>query len=373
MSAPVAWRALDLLRALARRLPRPLRRLLRPLAGPLLGWVARRRARHSSVEERSATEVAIFAGQEEVHELPPIFHYWSEKWLRPELEAFGFSNPEEFFAYYIERSAQELKRPLRIVSLGSGNCDAEVRVAELLRRRGLEEFRIECIDINEAMLARGRALVAARGLSSHIQPLAGNFNDWRPQARYELVLANQSLHHVLNLEGLFTAIESALAPDGRFVTSDMIGRNGHQRWPEALQIVQEYWCELPKPYRFNLQLRRRERSFKDWDCSWESFEGIRAQDILPLLLERFDFEFFFAFGNLIDPFIDRGFGPHFDPAREWDRDFIDRVQRRDETELRAGTITPTHMLGVLRRRPYDGGLRCREGLDPARCVRRAVA
>lgn len=110
-----------------------------------------------------------------------------------------------------------------------------------------------------------------------------------------------------------------------------------------MQIIQEYWRELPKPYRFNLQLRRRERSFEDWDCSWESFEGIRAQDILPLLIERFDFEFFFAFGNLIDPFIDRGFGPHFDPARDWDRDFIDRVQRRDEAEMRSGAITPTHM------------------------------
>ena len=45
-----------------------------------------------------------------------------------------------------------------------------------------------------------------------------------------------------------------------------------------------------------------------------SFEGIRAQDILPLLVERFTFDEFIGFGNVIDPFVDRSFGPNFDIA-----------------------------------------------------------
>ena len=46
---------------------------------------------------------------------------------------------------------------------------------------------------------------------------------------YDAVIANQSLHHVTNLEGLFDAIRHSLHPTGVFVTSDMIGRNGHDR------------------------------------------------------------------------------------------------------------------------------------------------
>jgi hypothetical protein len=184
------------------------------------------------------------------------------------------------------------------------------------------------------------------------------------------VLANQSLHHVMNLEGLFAAVEAALTAQGRFVTSDMIGRNGHMRWPEAEAIVQAFWQELPPAYRRNVQLCRDEEHFLDWDCSVEGFEGIRAQDILPLLLARFDFELFVGYGNVIDPFIDRSFGPNFDAGADWDRDFIDRVHARDEAEMSAGRVTPTHMLAVLRRRPWAGTCAHRPGLSPERSVRR---
>jgi len=364
-------RLLEPLRPVARLLPEAVKM-------PLRAWMAGRIGPVSAMGEdqyaqRVAAENAIFADQVEVHDLPPIFHYWSNRWLRPEMEAFGFSNPDEFFAHYLQRTRAECARPLRVASLGCGNCDSEVRIARLLLERGVRDFTIECVDINTAMLERGRRLAAEAGVGEHIRPVQGDFNRWQPQGSHDAIMANQSLHHVVNLEGLFAAIDAALAPDGRFITADIIGRNGHMRWPEAMAIIHEYWRELPRPYRRNVQLRRHEKLLKYWDCSIAGFEGIRAQDILPLLVERFDFELFFAFGNLIDPFIDRSFGPHFDADAEWDRDFIDRVHLRDEAELQAGTITPTHLLGVLRKRPYAGERRSRAGLEPARCVRRAEA
>jgi phosphotriesterase-related protein len=132
--------------------------------------------------------------------------------------------------------------------------------------------------------------------------------------------------------------------------------------------VREFWTELPAAYRYNLQLHRRERTFKDWDCSVEGFEGIRAQDILPLLMARFGFEAFLPFANLIDPFIDRGIGHNFDPANPEDTAFIDRVHARDEAEIRAGRIKPTHLMAVL---TTDRSVRgqCRDGLTPEHCVR----
>ena len=371
---PMHWQLLEWLRPAARRLPEPLKRRLRR-------WLTEPPERPMAFAGRDyaariAAETAIFAGQVEVHDLPPIFHYWSNRWLRPQLEAFGFSNPDQFFAKYLEAAhaqATARGRRARFASIGSGNCDTEVRVAALLVGRGLRDFVIDCVDINADMLARGRALAAQAGVAGHIAAAQGDFNDWRPQHAYDAVLANQSLHHVVNLEGLFAAIENALTPDGRFITSDMIGRNGHMRWPEAMRIVHEYWRELPDRYRWNVQLRRHEALHEYWDCSNAGFEGIRAQDILALSIRRFDFEFFFAYGNLIDPFIDRGFGPNFDANSEWDRSFIDRVHARDEAEILAGNITPTHMMAVLRRRPYEGARLCRPGLPPERCVRRADA
>lgn len=337
----------SLLRSITRRLPVPWRTGLRWRRRPVS---AQGSAAPSRYDERVRQEVARFSGGEVINDLPPIFSYWSNTYLRPRLEHFGFSYPEDFFARAIERQARKLARPVSIASVGAGSGDAEVAVAKLLRERGVSGFHIDCLDITPAMLARGRALAEREGTREHLGFVHVDFNLWEPAAgSYDVVMANQSLHHVTNLEGLFDAIHRAIGEEGVFVTSDMIGRNGHMRWPEALVIVQEFWRELPEEYRYNRQLRRQEEVFDNWDCSMHGFEGIRAQDILPLLVERFGFDFFFGFGNLVDPFIDRGFGPNFDPGKDWDRTFIDRVHARDEAEILAGRIKPTHLLATMRR------------------------
>lgn len=301
--------------------------------------------------ERIKSELETYRDQVDVHALPEIFHYWSNKYLRPVLEEFGYSHPEAFFerqlAEAYDSAAPTAREPARFVSIGSGNCDAEVRVASGLVASGRTHFVLECLDINPEMLARGKALAESECLAAQLQVLQGDFNNWSPTRHYQAVLANQSLHHVVNLEGLFDAVAKAIGETGRFITSDMIGRNGHARWPEALEIVQEFWRELPDRYRYNQQLHRQEEVFANWDCSVEGFEGIRAQDILPLLIERFGFRLFIAYGSIVDPFIDRSFGHNFDVNNAWDREFVDRVQARDEAEILAGRVKPTHMLAVL--------------------------
>lgn len=317
---------------------------------------------------RIAQEGRIFDSMAVVHDLPPIFHYWSNRWLLPMEQAMGYDHPYDFFARELAKVAARSRGTPRFVSLGCGNCDAEIDVALRLRALGVQEFTIDCLDLSEPMLERGRALAAERGVSEHIVPVAGDFNRWSPAREYDAVVANQSLHHVLELEHLFDTIRRALSAQGRFITSDMIGRNGHLRWPEALERVRAFWQELPRGHRFNIPLQRQETEFLDWDCSTEGFEGIRAQDILPLCVDRFGFEVFLPFGNVVDPFIDRSFGHHFDANGAWDRAFIDRVHACDEAGFRDGLLTPTHMMAVM---GADRATtpRVRDGLTPRGCVR----
>src|SRR5690606_19005291 len=112
--------------------------------------------------------------------------------------------------------------------------------------------------------------------------------------------------------------------------------------------------------------------FVNWDCSLTGYEGIRAQDILPLLLERFHFASFLAFGNLIDVFIERPYGPNFDVDVPGDLAFIDRVQALDQASIESGRIKPTHMLAALcKARPEH--TRVLRHLTPEFCVRRVAA
>ena len=196
---------------------------------------------------------------------------------------------------------------------GRAMATSKIELAGRLRAAGRREFTIDCVDLNTTMRDRAVEAAAQAGVAEHLRFIAADLNHWHPADEYDAVIANQSLHHILNLEGLFDDIKKTLRPDGAFLISDMIGRNGHLRWPEAMAIIQEYWKALPPSYRVNRRLGRYEHEFQDWDCSTEGFEGVRAQDILPLLVDRFEFHLFFPFGNLIDPFIDRTFGPQLRP------------------------------------------------------------
>jgi SAM-dependent methyltransferase len=316
-----------------------------------LGRGARRvgdAARELDYRIRTLTERLRFGRCPTVHALPEIFHYWSNRYLRPKLEAFGTSHPEAFFLKYLERCRRDAGGgPCRFLSIGAGDCEIEIGLAAALATMGGPPFAIECLDVNRSVLERGRAKAVKAGVSEHIAIAPVDLNRWRPAVRYDAVIANQSLHHIVALEPLFDGVAGALAPHGLFIVSDMIGRNGHKRWPEALTIVEEFWQQLPDAYRFDRQRHAQERNYPDRDYASRGFEGIRAQDILPLLVERFAFDVFIGFANAIDPFVDRSFGPNFSVERDWDRDFIDRVHIRDEAAILSGTITPTHMLAVM--------------------------
>jgi SAM-dependent methyltransferase len=307
-----------------------------------------------SYKQKLIAEKHTFSSNVNVHDLPAIFHYWSNKYLLPKYEPFGFTCPNSFYCKYIEKQiALKHSRSIRIVSIGAGNCDTEIALALMLRERGYNNFVFDCFDINDQMLARGKTLAAEKDVSHHINPCNIDFNFWHPDKTYDVVLANQSLHHIEQLEKLFVNIQLAIRDSGVFITSDMIGRNGHMRWPEALTIVHEFWRDMPAKYKYNHQLSRHEDKYENWDCSTEGFEGVRAQDVLPLLVKNFHFDAFFTFGNLIDIFVDRGFGHNFDPLIAEDRDFIDRLHARDEAELLSGKIKPTHILAAMSNMPSD--------------------
>jgi SAM-dependent methyltransferase len=320
-----------------------------------------------SYADSVAAEQKIFENNVAVHDLPPIFHYWSNQHLLPKFQSFGFSSLNDMFLTHFEKACSGTAP--RFVSLGAGNCDLELEFAQALKAKG-HDFTLDCLELNPAMLERGRLAAETAGLSSHMNFSATDLNSWNATGEYDAVIAIQSLHHVVNLEGLFDQVKRCLRPGGSFLISDMIGRNGHQRWPEAIDIVHEFWRKLPPSYRFNIQLNRYEELYQSWDCSVQGFEGVRSQDILPLLLERFHFHFFFPYGNVIDPFVDRAFGPHFDAAAEWDRSFIDAVHQRDDDEIAAGRLKPTHLLAVLGNE-LCGVPKFPGNLSPQCCVRHA--
>lgn len=322
-----------------------------------------------SYEAKVEQELRKYQDMGNVHELPPIYHYWSNKFLRPKLETLGFSDPNELYLQYIKPIALATPSSIcRILSLGAGNCDTEVFLAGRLDESGIKNFAFDCLDVNPQMLARGEQLAQERRLSPHFAFFETDINTWEAKTCYDIVIANHCLHHFVELERLFEKTSGCLRERGFFLTNDMIGRNGHMRWPEALELVQACWTLLEENQKWNWQLKRHEPVYENWDCSAEGFEGIRSQDILPLLVKSFHFDCFLGFGNAINVFIDRAFGYNFDVSNPKDCYFIDFVSQLDDYFIEAGKLKPTQMIAAMTK-TARGPTKVYKHLTPEFCIR----
>jgi SAM-dependent methyltransferase len=307
----------------------------------------------------------------DINELPDIFHYWSNRYLAPLLiDVFGESSIPGIYAQALNE-AIDTTGNTSVASLGPGDAWLEVDIARRMNEMGRIEFTIELIELSDHLIDRAKDAAGQAGVLSHFKFTQCDINTWKSDSCYAAIIANQSLHHFVGLEHILNSVASALDNQGIFASFDTIGRNGHMRWPEARIILQYFWSKLPEEYHFHHLLKRFESPlFLDWDCSGEGFEGIRAQDILPLLVERFSFTHFAGWGAITDVFTDRGFGHNFRPSSQFDCDFIDDVQAAEISLHKVGILKPTQMGAIMKKVDVvDRSSRFRGNLHPLQSVR----
>lgn len=287
-----------------------------------------------------------------MHDLPSIHHFWANRHVLPLLEEVGVSGVDDLWRSQIAKQCQHrYPETARLVSLGAGNGDLEISLASALADEGMKNIELVLLELNAEMLDRALASADRVGLGSRVRAVQADLNTWTATEPADIYLANHSLHHLVQLEHLCEQVHSSLTEDGVLLVNDMIGRNGHVRWPEAAECIKRIWRAAPSRYRYNHSLGRVDDTYPDLDCSQESFEGIRAQDVLPLLLRSFHPEIYVTFASVIDPFVDRVYGPNFDPDDPGDTTFIDAIAKFDEAGIDAQVFSPTHLVATFRRSP----------------------
>jgi SAM-dependent methyltransferase len=319
-------------------------------------------------------QIAQYAAVEDVHQNAPAALWMGDRFLAPILrQVFGSDTIAGCYATQLSEAVNRCG-VADVVSLGSGDCSLEIKVAQALRQRDERPFRITCLELSPILVERARRAIGKAEIDDVVQVLPSDLNRDLPLSHpVGAFMAHHSLHHIVALETLFGQIVERLEPEGAFITMDLIGRNGHMRWPETLAIVRHIWSQLPDRLKWDHMFGRHDRWYENWDCSIEGFEGIRAQDILPLLIEcGFGFERFFATGGLTDVFYDRRFGPNFDLGNALDVQFLERLHWLQEDLLERGKIKPVEMFAVIRSphsRSTPSAPICGNDLNPALAVR----
>jgi SAM-dependent methyltransferase len=170
------------------------------------------------------------------------------------------------------------------LSLGCGSGRAE---RAFLKQGVCASFH--GIDIADAAIAEARRFAEEEELACSYETADLNFVDL-PEAQYDFVVAQTSLHHVLHLEHLLDSVSRSLKPDGVFWVHDYIGESQFQFTDERLEIVNSLLGMLPRRLQLNHFSRHHiEKVFRKEPGQLGSpFESIRSGEIKKLLLERFD-------------------------------------------------------------------------------------
>ena len=319
------------------------KRLLATANRVLPAWAS---GRLSALAEQVAFRV-VPAYQEDT--LPPIFHYWSGRYLQPRLAELGFGSPPDFYYAAIRDQAVARPGPVSVLSLGSGACAMELGLAERLRAEGLPAL-IECVDFNASLMRKAEAEAVARGLAPWLRFTVRDGSNIADLGSKGVIIVNEFFHHVTELERVCAQLRGLLAPDGALVSFDVIGRNGHQLWPAVDQVVQRHWATLPETKRHDAYFGKVQARFVSVDHAAYSNEGVRAQDVVACLLREFDFELFLTFGAAVMPFVERRAGFNFSPDHAGDRELLDRIAGEDEAALRARVYPASNMVVRLRHR-----------------------
>lgn len=325
--------------------------------------------------DRVKAQIEQYKNLEALTGLPEVYKYWNQKFVVPKIkEVFSVSNHIDLYVNQFKTVIEsDSNRNHLLLSIGSGECLLEISIAEKLLELGIGNFKFCASEISPIRLDRAKKNVTKAGLKSYFEFIDIDFNDQKLSGNQSFsgIMAQHTLHHINELEFLFEYLNDSILDNGVFVVVDIIGRNGHMRWPEVLKEVEKIWDIIPASYKFNHQHKKLQNDFVNWDCSKVGFEGIRAQDILPLLCHYFDFTHFLGVGGIIDVFVERSFGHNFDVNDQKDLMFLDLIEMYNEKMLSLGLIKPTMIFAIVKKRgSFKGKEKYWKGLSAASAIRK---
>ncbi len=237
----------------------------------------------------------------------------------------------------------------RGLSLGCGSGAVVIDALQL----GIVE-QMEGVDISDAAVAVARAAANRAGLADRARWRAANVNGLALDGPYDLIVFEQSLHHVDALDAVLDRCHAALASDGLLVINEYVGPDRFQWSDEAERLMNAMLALLPDSHRrdpdsgaLKTQMRRADPQAV---IALDPSEAIHSGAIVQACAARFETVERRDFGGTLLQFMLADIAANFDPDEPRDVALL-RLMSLLETELiRCGAIDSDFIYAVYRRR-----------------------
>jgi SAM-dependent methyltransferase len=284
-----------------------------------------------------------FSDSGDSHDLPKIANWYHENILSAELIRHTGSKSFQDLVLQGIKESRQFSEEFVLVSLGAGHGQIENDLLSRVPAVSPGKTHFYAIDL---FSPNDTVKTSINGEPYRLTRISQDLNQPEFPKNANMIIVHHALHHFVALEEIFESIhEILLRNSGTLVIADMVGRNGHMRWPESLRAINRIWRTLPQEKHFNNQFRKNWQTFENWDCSSEGYEGIRSEDIIKPLFQYFESSGSYFWGGVLDPFIDRGFGDNFDPKNRRDIEIIENIIEVENQLKDFGYLTATQVIG----------------------------
>ena len=176
---------------------------------------------------------------------PTIRSFWQNAVVLSEINRRVTGNadltPQE---YFVRAYCQPPRK--RGLSIGCGDAGLELT---MLRLGACE--RMVAIDLSAARLERARAATPPE-LTDRLELVCANVEKWRPDGRFDVVIANGVIHHLGKLKAFFDLLDDVLTDDGLLYLDEFVGPSRFQWTDKQLEIVNRLLDRLSPALRRDL-------------------------------------------------------------------------------------------------------------------------
>ena len=187
---------------------------------------------------------------------------------------------EMTYETYLSENIIPKEQNIRMLSIGSGVCSHEIRLAKLN-----PHWDVTCLDFSDRLIQEATQTASDEGLRNMHFMVEDIYTYPLPKNGYDLVFFNESLHHFKNMEAFLRKIHHTIKPLGWLVMNEYVGANRMIYPKHQIKAINQGLSLIEKPYRkmfcSNLFKNRYYGSGKLRMIISDPSECVESEQILP--------------------------------------------------------------------------------------------
>lgn len=233
-------------------------------------------------------------------------------------------------------------KPRRLLSIGCGDGAHELLIA----RHGLADY-VEAFDLSGVGIANAQKTANAENLNARFYQ--SSFEDFinKPVGeRFDAVIFIGSLHHVRDLEGMFSKVRDTLTDDGLLLYNEYVGPCYILFPEEQVAIINEVIAAIPVEYKHSPEVHWINPSI-EVVLNGDPSESVRSALIRPFMRMYFNVSWEAGFGGaLLHPLFQMLHGDRLEDGSPGSRAVVNMCIAVENLLMKSGTLQNDFCIGV---------------------------